>query len=76
MSSQDPLAHLCPLCGQSNACHLAEQPDRLEKVCNPSDCWCQSVQLTEQTRRMLKTQTNGKRCLCQACLQIIAQMQQ
>lgn len=76
MIVQDPLAHLCPLCGETNSCQQVEQPENLKKGCDSDACWCLSVQLDDQTRQRLKSQTNGKRCLCQACIQKIAQAQQ
>ena len=62
MMQQDPLAHLCP-----------EKP---KTGCDPETCWCLPVQLTDQSRQSLKAQTNGKRCLCQSCIEKIAQAQQ
>lgn len=73
---QDPLAHLCPLCGKSNACQQVAQPEKLKKGCGTDACWCLTVKLDEQTRQNLSKKTDGKRCLCQLCMQKIAQNQQ
>lgn len=73
---QDPLAHLCPICGQSNSCQQVAQPEKLKKGCSTDTCWCLTVNLDEQTRQNLSVQTDGKRCLCQSCMQKISQNQQ
>ena len=76
MIDQDPLAHLCPLCGESNSCQQVEMSEKHKKACDSEACWCLSVQLEEHTRQWLKSQTNGKRCLCQTCIQKMVQTQQ
>ncbi|MFT6904866.1 MAG: hypothetical protein ACJAS1_001520 [Oleiphilaceae bacterium] len=76
MIGQDPLAHLCPLCREPNSCQQVELSEKLTKGCDSKACWCFSVQLDEQTRQSLNSQTNGKRCLCQTCIQEMAHSQQ
>tara|TARA_R110000850_G_scaffold234986_1_gene359867 strand:+ start:174 stop:401 length:228 start_codon:yes stop_codon:yes gene_type:complete len=73
---QDSIDHLCPICGQSNACQQVEQPEKLKKGCGTDACWCLTVKLNDQTRQKLSAQTDGKRCLCQSCIDEISQNQQ
>ncbi len=60
---QDPLAHLCPLCGQSNACQQVELSKNSDNASVEKACWCMAEKLTEQSRHRLNAQTDGKRCL-------------
>tara|TARA_R110001592_G_scaffold6853_1_gene37790 strand:- start:5494 stop:5724 length:231 start_codon:yes stop_codon:yes gene_type:complete len=76
MIEQAPLAHLCPICGESNSCQQVKQSSKQNEDCMPEACWCLSVKLDAQSRQKLNAQTNGKRCLCQSCIQKIAQAQQ
>lgn len=84
MNIQDPLAHLCPVCGQTNHCSMAE--DSLESndqkqssvskkgigtktQCTANEkCWCMSEPINHVKNKLPSGLSKMKRCLCKKCL--------
>lgn len=65
MTDQDPLAHICPVCGESNLCQVVA--DRGNKASESGQqCWC----MAEPRKRAVPVTISNdkKRCLCQRCL--------
>ncbi len=58
-----PPADRCPLCGQSNACALADGTDP-----SASSCWCASERFPESLTTQLPGSARGRACICLGCL--------
>lgn len=53
---------ICPLCGESNQCAVAADPDATE-------CWCGSVIFPEELLAKVPEDAVRKTCICQNCLE-------
>lgn len=53
---------ICPLCGESNQCAVAADPDTTE-------CWCGSVIFPEELLAKVPETAVRKTCICQNCLE-------
>jgi Cysteine-rich CWC len=53
-------ASVCEACGATFSCGAAN-----------SNCWCQEIKLSEETRAALRARY--ERCLCRACLENLAE---
>lgn len=61
--------NLCPACGTSNHCSLANPRSATH------DCWCDSVSIDPQVLEALPAELRDKACLCPRCAQVEAQLQ-
>ncbi|ARN74678.1 cysteine-rich CWC family protein [Oceanicoccus sagamiensis] len=52
----------CPICGDTNLCAMADQP-------NASDCWCREVNIPQQLIDQANSQNKDRYCICQNCAQ-------
>ena len=53
----------CPLCGGENACAIAAGKPATQ-------CWCQSVNISDFALQKIPAESVGKRCLCYTCSQL------
>lgn len=53
---------ICPLCGSSNQCAVAADP-------NATECWCESVVFPEELLAIIPKNAVRKQCICQKCLE-------
>lgn len=60
---------LCPACGASNDCSLAD-PRTVDRA-----CWCYGVSIDPAVLQALPAELRDKSCLCPACAQVEAQLQ-
>ncbi|WP_311971405.1 cysteine-rich CWC family protein [Pseudomonas baltica] len=59
---------LCPACGASNACTLAN-PATADQP-----CWCFTVNIDPAILEALPTELRNQACLCPRCAQVDAQL--
>ncbi|MCZ2406248.1 MAG: cysteine-rich CWC family protein [Burkholderiales bacterium] len=52
--------HLCPACGQPNACRMAAGGDA-------RGCWCMDTPIAAAVLARLPAAERGQRCVCAAC---------
>ncbi|MDP4609485.1 MAG: cysteine-rich CWC family protein [Burkholderiaceae bacterium] len=57
----DPL--LCPLCGQANACAMANGND------NAEPCWCVGLTFGPDVLARVPPEAQRLACICQRCVQ-------
>lgn len=62
MTDLDP--NLCPVCGQSNRCSLAEP----RTATHP--CWCFEVTIDPARLAMLPDELRNQACLCPRCARL------
>ena len=60
---------LCPACGASNQCSLADPRSATQA------CWCYSVQIDPSVIEALPAELRNSACLCPRCAQVEAQLQ-
>ena len=60
---------LCPACGASNDCSLAD-PRTVDRA-----CWCYGVSIDPAVLQALPAELRDKSCLCPACAQVEMQLQ-
>lgn len=51
----------CPLCGESNQCAVAADPNAIA-------CWCESVTFPDELLAKMPADAVRKSCVCQKCL--------
>lgn len=77
MANNQDLADICPLCGKSNNCAMADNA-------NASECWCMQEQFPDKAAVMSRVETYtpdttqvdaafDQRCICVACLRKLQQ---
>lgn len=57
------LDHLCPICGQANACAMAAAVDGEA----PPPCWCVNASFSSAVLDLVPAEAQGRRCICAAC---------
>ena len=55
------LDHLCPICGQPNACAMAAQGG------SQQPCWCVTATFSSEVMALVPALDRGRRCICAAC---------
>lgn len=50
----------CPICGTTNECAMARDPEAAE-------CWCFTAVVTEQARAAIPEEARGQVCICPRC---------
>ncbi|PPS60489.1 cysteine-rich CWC family protein [Pseudomonas sp. BRM28] len=60
---------LCPACGASNQCSLADPRSATQA------CWCYSVQIDPRVLEALPAHLRNSACLCPRCAQVDARLQ-
>lgn len=60
---------LCPACGASNQCSLADPRSATQA------CWCYSVQIDPGVIEALPAELRNSACLCPRCARVEAQLQ-
>ncbi len=60
---------LCPACGASNACSLADPRTAQHR------CWCYTVTIDPAVLAALPAELRDLSCLCPGCAQVEAQLQ-
>lgn len=56
-----PSVHLCPLCGELNACALAGPAK------SDAPCWCESASFSAALLAAVPVAAQGKACVCERC---------
>ncbi|MDD0974400.1 cysteine-rich CWC family protein [Pseudomonas fontis] len=60
---------LCPACGASNQCSLADPRSAAQA------CWCYSVSIDPKVIEALPPELRNQSCLCPRCAQVDLQLQ-
>lgn len=62
MAASEDRSHLCPLCGEPNACVMAATGDM------SLPCWCRDVKVPARLLARLPVEERNARCVCSACI--------
>lgn len=62
-------SRLCPACGASNRCSLADPRTAAQA------CWCYGVSIDPKVLEALPPELRDKACLCPRCAEVEAQLQ-
>lgn len=62
-----PQPQVCPACGQSNQCALANP------ISATRPCWCFSVQIDPQALERVPADLRNRACLCPRCAGVLLQ---
>ncbi len=55
------LDHLCPICGQPNACAMAAKDG------SQQPCWCVNATFSSDVLALVPAEARGLRCVCATC---------
>tara|TARA_R110000764_G_scaffold49780_1_gene109921 strand:+ start:41473 stop:41694 length:222 start_codon:yes stop_codon:yes gene_type:complete len=58
---QPTQTELCPLCGNTNQCSLADGAE------NTAPCWCFGVTVSQEALAQIPPEQINKACLCPRC---------
>ncbi|UFS55712.1 cysteine-rich CWC family protein [Comamonadaceae bacterium M7527] len=58
----------CPICGEPNACAMANAAPNTEPQ-NAPPCWCVGFDFSDNLLDQVPTEAQRKACICQRCVQ-------